>query len=116
MIKITLVRDVQGHLTQFTVSGHAYYDDPGKDIVCAGVSAVSIGAVNAIEKLTGLVPHTEITEQSGLLKVIAPNSEDEGRNAQVQLLLEGMVVALESIAQEYGKFVKIKHTFSGKGG
>lgn len=116
MITISLVRNRQGHITRFTVSGHAYYDDPGKDIVCAGVSAVAQGTVNAIEKLTGLVPDAEVSEKDGLLKVETPASFDEARNAQVQLLLEGMVVSLESIAEAYGKYVKIKQTFSEKGG
>jgi len=112
MIKITLVRNRQGHITRYTVSGHAYYDDPGKDIVCAGVSAVATGTVNAIEKLTGLVPDAEVSEKDGLLKVATPASSDATRNAQVQLLLEGMLVSLESIADAYGKYVTIKQTFS----
>ncbi|MBO9598095.1 MAG: ribosomal-processing cysteine protease Prp [Cohnella sp.] len=116
MITISLVRNRQGHIARFTVSGHAYYDDPGKDIVCAGVSAVTQGTVNAIEKLTGLVPDAEVSEKDGLLKVATPSGGDEARNAQVQLLLEGMVVSLESIAEAYGKYVKIKQTFSEKGG
>ncbi|MFC5402079.1 ribosomal-processing cysteine protease Prp [Cohnella soli] len=105
MIKVTIVRDDRKAIIRFTVSGHAFYDDPGKDIVCAGVSAVTVGAVNAIEKLTGLEP--DAFSKSGLLEAKAPRSEDPAKDAQVQLLLEGMVVALESIADSYGKHVKI---------
>ncbi|RKP54252.1 ribosomal-processing cysteine protease Prp [Cohnella endophytica] len=114
MITITIVRDVEKAIIRFSVSGHALYDDPGKDIVCAGVSAVTIGAVNAIEKLTGLEPRA--ISKSGLLQAEAPRSTDPIRNDQVQLLLEGMVAALESIVETYGKFVKIKETFEKKGG
>jgi uncharacterized protein len=114
MIKIQIVRDDANRISRFTVSGHAFYDDPGKDIVCAGVSAVAIGAVNAIEKLTGLVPETE--SKSGLLKAETPISDDSRRNDQVQLLLEGMVAALESIVESYGKHVTIKEILTEKGG
>jgi uncharacterized protein len=114
MIAITIVRNVERAIIRFTVSGHAYHSDPGKDIVCAGVSAVTIGAVNAIEKLTGLVPDT--ADKSGLLKVRVPTSNDPVRNGQVQLLLEGMIVALESIVESYGKYVKIQETFVEEGG
>lgn len=114
MITITLVRNAQRAIIRFTVSGHAFYNEPGKDIVCAGVSAVTIGAVNAIEKLTGLVP--DAISESGLLKAETPQSNDPMRNDQVQLLLEGMVAALESIVESYGKYVIIKETFVGKGG
>jgi uncharacterized protein YsxB (DUF464 family) len=114
MIAITIVRNVERAIIRFTVSGHAYYNDPGKDIVCAGVSAVTIGAVNAIEKLTGLV--LDAVDKSGLLKVRVPDSTDSVRNGQVQLLLEGMIVALESIMESYGKYVKIQETFVEEGG
>lgn len=114
MITITIVRSVEKAILRFTVSGHAFYNDPGKDIVCAGVSAVAIGAVNAIEKLTGLVP--EALSESGLLKAETPYCDDPVRNDQVQLLLEGMVAALESIVESYGKYVKIKEIFTEKGG
>ncbi len=114
MIAITIVRNDEGAIVRFTVTGHAYYNDPGKDIVCAGVSAVTIGAVNAIEKLTGLAP--DAVSRSGLLEAEAPRSADSGRNDQVQLLLEGMVAALESIVESYGKYVTIKETFDKKGG
>lgn len=113
MITVTIVRDGRDHISAFSVAGHARYKDPGKDIICAGVSAVSIGAVNAVEKLTGLVP--EVEAEAGWLSASAPVSGDPARDGQVQLLLEGMIVALESIADEYGKFVKI-HTVRNKGG
>jgi len=114
MISIKIVRNDERAIVKFTVTGHAFYDDPGKDIVCAGVSAVTIGAVNAIEKLTGLVP--DAVSRPGLLKASAPRSADPRLNDQVQLLLEGMIAALESIVESYGKHVTIKETFEKKGG
>jgi uncharacterized protein YsxB (DUF464 family) len=114
MIAITIVRNDEKAIMRFAVTGHAYYNDPGKDIVCAGVSAVTIGAVNAIEKLTGLAPKAE--SRSGLLKAEAPQCADPRRNDQIQLLLEGMIAALESIVESYGKYVTIKETFEKKGG
>jgi uncharacterized protein YsxB (DUF464 family) len=114
MIKITIVRNVEKAIIRFAVSGHAFYNDPGKDIVCAGVSAITVGAVNAIEKLTGLVP--VVISKSGLLKAETPNSTDSVRNDQVQLLLEGMIVALDTIVESYGKYVKIEEDIVEKGG
>lgn len=114
MITITIVRNVEKAIIRFAVSGHAFYNDPGKDIVCAGVSAVTVGAVNAIEKLTGVIP--DASSQSGLLKAVIPQSNDPVRNDQVQLLLEGMIGALESIVESYGKYVVMKQTFVEKGG
>jgi len=106
MITVTIERGDSGRILRFSVSGHAGYDDPGKDIVCAGVSAVTVGAVNAVEKLTGLVPKAEM--RNGWLHAEAPSSADPELDRGAQLLLEGMVAQLETIADEYGKYVKIK--------
>ncbi len=106
MITVTIVRDPDGRIERYTVSGHALYDEPGKDIVCAGVSAVAIGAVNAVERLTGLRPDAEMRD--GWLSVSMPREGDAERHARAQLLLEGMLVALESIAEAYGEHVQIK--------
>ncbi|MDB4867460.1 MAG: ribosomal-processing cysteine protease Prp [Cohnella sp.] len=110
MITITIERSEAGRIRRFSVSGHAKYKDSGRDIVCAGVSAVTVGAVNAIEKLTGLVPEAEM--RGGWLTAEAPLNEDGNFEEQAQLLLEGMVAALESIADEYTKYVQIKEIFT----
>ena len=34
----------------FVINGHAEYNDHGKDIVCAGVSAISQGFINSFNK------------------------------------------------------------------
>ena len=39
MIRVNYLREGESH--KLSVQGHAGYDDHGKDIVCAGVSAVS---------------------------------------------------------------------------
>jgi hypothetical protein len=110
MITVKIERSHAGHIRRFTVSGHAGFDDPGKDIVCAGVSAVTVGAVNAVEKLTGLVPKAEM--RGGWLCAELPDDGGSEREKQAQLLLEGMIVSLETIADAYGAYVQIQEHFS----
>ena len=38
-------------LKKFELEGHALFDINGKDIVCAGVSAILIGGINAINEM-----------------------------------------------------------------
>lgn len=33
------------------ISGHAYSDNPGSDLVCAGASSIAVGALNALDEL-----------------------------------------------------------------
>ena len=56
MITVTIVRQSADdkRIVSFAIEGHAKFANPGKDIICAGVSAVSVGTVNAIEELAGV--------------------------------------------------------------
>lgn len=107
MIKITINKK-DSNIVSFSVKGHAEFAEHGKDIVCAGVSTVVIGTVNAIERICGVRADHHTTMNDGFLQYYLPSlSGDAYRNAQVLLL--GMVVSLETVQSEYSKFVKI-HT------
>lgn len=102
MIQIVIERTrEQGPIVGYTVDGHANYDESGKDIVCAGVSAVVIGTVNALESL--LQVKCEHVMDHGKLHVSIAEAAD---NEKAQLILESMVVMLQSIFAEYGSYMK----------
>ncbi|WP_028611817.1 ribosomal-processing cysteine protease Prp [Paenibacillus harenae] len=106
MINVTLVRRAADRrIVSFAVEGHAKYAKPGKDIVCSGVSAVTVGTVNAIEALAG--EELPYTVKNGWLASDIPVLADEAADGRMQLLLESMVVMLETIVQSYGKHVVI---------
>jgi uncharacterized protein YsxB (DUF464 family) len=105
MIQVVINRTKSDKIHSFEISGHAFFANRGKDIVCAGVSAVSVGAVNAVHELTGVTP--KIDHESGLLRCVIPGNLPEDTSGKVQLLLEGMVVALRTIEIDYGKHINI---------
>jgi len=106
MIKVHVNRLNNGTIHSFKMTGHAYYDDPGKDIVCAGASASSIGAVNALEELVGVIPIIEMGDK-GYLYVELPADLSTDQYEKAQLLLEGMLVTLKSIERDYGQYIRI---------
>lgn len=106
MIKILIRRDADRHIQSYSVNGHAEYAEPGKDIVCAGVSAVTIGTVNAVETLLQIELGTSMDK--GTLEVEIPHIADQTTQDKVQLLLESMIVMLDSIQQSYNEYVMIK--------
>jgi uncharacterized protein YsxB (DUF464 family) len=106
MINITIYRTESGHIHSFEMNGHALFADRGKDIVCAGVSAVSIGAINAVHALTDVTPDIE-HRADGFLRCVVPEELPEDVNEKVQLLLEGMTISLRTIEEEYGEHIKI---------
>jgi uncharacterized protein YsxB (DUF464 family) len=105
MIETTITRTGSNKIHAFEISGHAFFAQRGKDIVCAGVSAVSVGAINAVHAITGVTP--EIQQGDGFLRCVIPQNLPEDIYEKVQLLLEGMVISLQTIEEEYGKNLKI---------
>ena len=76
MIKVTF-NAPQERITSFTMSGHADFAKKGSDIVCAGASAVSFGAVNAIMSLTDVEPEIEQGRDGGYLRCAIPENHFE---------------------------------------
>ncbi|MED3562188.1 ribosomal-processing cysteine protease Prp [Bacillus xiapuensis] len=105
MIGITIDRNYSGEIQSFEISGHAFFADRGKDIVCAGVSAVSVGAINAVHALTGVTPVIE--QGNGFLRCVIPDHLSADIHEKIQILLEGMVISLRTIEEEYGTHIKI---------
>ncbi|AOZ91901.1 ribosomal-processing cysteine protease Prp [Paenibacillus crassostreae] len=106
MIVVRIFRNHSRLIHSFKIKGHANYAKAGEDIVCAGVSAVTVGTVNSIEALTEITLDCEM--HNGFLSGIIPLLEDESTESKVQLLLESMVIMLNSIAESYGEYIRIE--------
>jgi uncharacterized protein len=107
MIKVEIERTMEGKIRAFTIKGHANFANHGQDIVCAGVSAVSFGAVNSIIALTNVQPHITQGENGGYLRCELPVIENEATAEKVQLLLEAMLVSLQTIERDYGEYIHV---------
>ena len=105
MIHVQINRS-SDRILSFKMDGHAEFAEYGQDIVCAGASAVSFGAINAIMALTQVEPVIK-QSKSGMLECIIPKDLPEDQDHKVQLLLQGMIVSLQTIEQEYGEYIKI---------
>ncbi|MCF6138088.1 ribosomal-processing cysteine protease Prp [Pseudalkalibacillus berkeleyi] len=107
MLTVNIHRD-QHNIVSFSISGHAESGPYGHDLVCAAVTAVSFGSVNAIEELCQVEPEVETRENGGYLLFKTPSSVNEETSKKMQLLLEGMLVSLRTIERDYGKYIKIE--------
>lgn len=108
MIKVNVKRRASGDIESITIDGHAGFANPGEDIVCSAVSGISFGMINAVDMLLGVELQVEQGE-SGFLRCTVPSLKQEVHE-KVQLLLDGMIASLQSVAIEYGKFVKVNDT------
>lgn len=107
MINVILYEQ-DNEITAFEISGHANSGPYGYDLVCAAVSAVSFGAVNAVFELCQMELEIEQVGEGGYLFVTIPKSYPLRLKQKAQLIFEAMVVSLQTIERDYNKFIQIK--------
>lgn len=107
MIQVTVYRKHK-QINAFSISGHADSGPYGYDLVCAGVSAVSFGAINAVMELCDTDLSFEQANEGGYLHVSLPDHLHKNEMEKMQLLFESMIISLQMIEQEYGQFITIQ--------
>lgn len=87
------------------MTGHANFEEYGKDIVCASVSSIVTTSINACLRVeaNSLVYQEEYDKQE-LSKLTIEVMSD---NKNVLLILENMIQMLEELAETYKKNIKI---------
>ena len=106
MTTITICKDKDGSYKGFYCMGHADYAEPGEpDVVCAAVSALTIGTINSLEELTDEKITVTKNEEEAFLRCDIESTLKENS----VLLMDAMVHVLEGITEEYGEgYVQIK--------
>ena len=82
------------------VSGHAEYDESGKDLVCASVSSIMFGLMNAIDALN---ENIEIKQLTNKITII-----NHSNSNIIQDYLELAMMQLKTIEESYGDFIKVE--------
>ncbi len=100
MINAKFFIDSQGDPVGFTVSGHAGYASSGKDIVCASVSSAVMLTVNTAAENFGLGVDCDVSGDTISCKF--KESSSQGVN-----LLLGLKAHLETLSEDYPKFIKV---------
>ena len=92
--------DEQGRIRAFELSGHAGYADSGQDIVCAGVSALSIAAANGLEHFLPVAPKVQEAEGHLTCELVGLSEQDLEK---AQWILQTMMLGIEQIQTTYGQ-------------
>ena len=99
MIKIKVEHD-NDFISKIVITGHANYDDYGKDIVCAAVSASVLTTINGIIALDNSILEVNNVLDKMTIKIL--------KNEKIsQVLLNSMLSNLKSLVVEYPKNIKI---------
>ncbi len=99
MIKVKIEKEKS--IQRIVIKGHAMYDEMGKDIVCAGVSAIITTTINGILKINSSLISYQV--ESGYIEIkVCQESEI------VNILLENMIDLLIELRKKYKKNIKIE--------
>ncbi len=82
------------------ISGHAMYDEYGKDIVCASVSSIVTTTINAIVRLDSDSIKYEVND--GVCISVLKHTDTTLK------LLENLVDLLEDLKNQYPKYIEIR--------
>lgn len=85
---------------RITVTGHSGYDEPGQDIVCAGVTTLCQTLIRSIESLTEDTIKYEISP--GRADIQYGNLSEKSRT-----LVDSFFIGICMIADEFPDYVRI---------
>lgn len=100
MVSVRVI-ETAGTICQIDIEGHAGYADAGADLVCAGVSSIAVGMMNALDEL---VPDTCILQ----MKDAAIHMEVKQSKPATQLLLKALLLQLKTLQESYHSYIKVE--------
>lgn len=99
MIQVRAKRHPSGGYKFLEISGHANYDEYGKDIVCAGVSALAETAVLGLEHVACIKP--QVYKKQGYFMLKLPDNMQSKELKKAAIILETIFLGLKDISKSY---------------
>lgn len=105
MIEVRFLRK-SGDLVAFTYEGHADYDEYGKDIVCAAVTAQCMMAYNGLDMVLKVKNRIDLHEDGGYISV-SIDGADASEKKDAQVIMETLLLGIKAIKLQYGHFINL---------
>ncbi len=99
MTIITIYKEKTGMYHGFSCSGHAGFARAGEDVVCAGISALVLTTVNALEQVAGADIAVNTDEETGYIRCLFRENVNEAS----RVLMDALVLGVTQISEQYGK-------------
>ncbi|WP_423364619.1 ribosomal-processing cysteine protease Prp [Mycoplasma sp. P36-A1] len=100
MTSVKVVRS-NDFVNRIQISNHANAADYGEDVVCAGISAVIFGGLNALV-MSGL-DQTRVEIKDAFVNV------DLTQNEKLQIIAQTIIIQLETIQESYPDYIDIQN-------
>ena len=99
MVRVHVKRH-QGIIQEVEIKDHAGYADAGQDLVCAGVSSIAVGMMNALDEMVPEACDFVLKEAYIKIETILPD-------ATAGILLQGMYYQLSTMQESYADYITI---------
>ena len=99
MIKVSYQLD-ENRYSYLKVTGHAEFADEGQDLICAAVSSIFYGLMNALD---GMPENAEVHDNPDDIEIKTLDN-----NQTVQNYIDLVLIQLKTIEYSYGDFITIK--------
>lgn len=105
MIKVKVSIDSEEKILGIDLNGHSGYEEYGRDIICASVSALTLNMANSVEAFTKDGFDGSIEEETGGFHFRFTGEISQ----ESKLLMDSLILGLKSIEETYGeKYIKIR--------
>lgn len=108
MIKVKIYKK-ENWIQGFSVTGHAFYDEPGRDIVCSAVSMLAINTIDTFTDLLMMEDDINYIYDNNLIKLEIINDSVIDKNHDSQLILKKFELGMKSLISEYGKYIRVDY-------
>lgn len=100
MIRIT-IRTKNDDIVSLNIKGHAESGEHGNDLVCAGVSSIAFGLLNALEEQKA---NYAWQVDDNEIEIVANNLS----NKKTQIILKTGIIQFQTIRESYKAYIKIR--------
>lgn len=97
--------DPFGGYSSIEISGHAGYDEYGKDIVCAAISALAQTMALGLEKVVGI--KVKIKKKDGYFLLKVPKGLSAEKADKANIVIETFILGIEDISESYPSNIQV---------
>lgn len=108
MTIVRILRDPVSHLISgFQAEGHSGFANHGEDLVCAGISALTMTALLGIESIACIDDFITSDEQKAVIDCRIPLNTPEKNAETARIILSTMRLGLIEMAGQYPKYLMV---------
>lgn len=110
MTEVVVFKDLENNILGYMAEGHSGYGEHGEDIVCAAISVLTQTALLSLNRVCEIrEKDIEFELEDGYIRAMLKDGLESVARYKANVVLESMIVGLESVAEQYPDFITLKY-------